>query len=90
MTDSLAPIDLKVRRARALMAELDAMITAKLASDAHRFEKSLDAGGSLLTYRVRDVPMPDLEWSIRIGEILHQLRSALDHLAWQLVLLDGA
>jgi hypothetical protein len=89
MTDLLAPIDLKVGRARALMAELDAMITAKLASDAHRFEKSLEPGGTQLMYRVRGVPAPDLEWSIRIGEIFHQLRSALNHLAWQLVLLDG-
>ena len=90
MTDALAPIDLKVRRARALVAKLASLITSKLAPDAYRFEKSLEPGGSRVAYRVRDVPTADLEWSIRIGEVLHQLRSALDHLAWQLVLLDGA
>ncbi|HEX4110081.1 MAG TPA: hypothetical protein VHX88_18260 [Solirubrobacteraceae bacterium] len=89
MTDALAAMDFKVHRARTLIVELDRMITGNLASDRYRFEKSLEPGESRLTYRVHDVPTPDLEWSIRIGEILHQLRSTLDHLAWQLVLLDG-
>jgi hypothetical protein len=88
MIDALVPIDLKVRRARALVAELGSLM-AKVAPDADRFEKSLEAGSNRLTYRVHGVPTPDLEWSIRIGEVLHQLRSALDHLAWQLVLIDG-
>ena len=28
-------------------------------------------------------------WSIRIGEIVYNLRSSLDHLVWQLVLING-
>ena len=27
-------------------------------------------------------------WGVLIGEILHNLRSALDHLIWQLVILE--
>ena len=34
-------------------------------------------------------PNVPIEWSIRIGEILYNLRSALDHLVWQLVLANG-
>ncbi len=35
--------------------------------------------------------MPDapVEWSVIFGEILYNLRSALDHLVWQLVLANG-
>lgn len=29
---------------------------------------------------------PVLRWGVRIGEVIHNLRSALDHLAWQLAL----
>ncbi len=32
---------------------------------------------------------PPVEWSIIVGEILYNLRSALDHLVWQLVLANG-
>lgn len=34
-------------------------------------------------YVIKDPP-PFAEWSIRVGEIVHNLRSALDHLAYQL------
>jgi hypothetical protein len=37
--------------------------------------------------RIRDTP--PVKWSIVIGEIIHNLRSALDHLAWQLVKANG-
>lgn len=32
-------------------------------------------------------PPPD--WSVIVGELVHDLRSALDHLVWQLVLANG-
>jgi hypothetical protein len=32
---------------------------------------------------------PDPRWGVRIGEFLHDLRSALDNLVWQLVLVNG-
>ena len=36
-----------------------------------------------------ETPEAPIEWSVRIGEILYNLRSALDHLVWQLVLANG-
>ena len=36
-----------------------------------------------------ETPNVPIEWSVRLGEILYNLRSALDHLAWQLVLANG-
>ena len=29
-------------------------------------------------------------WGIVLGDVIHNLRSALDHVVWQLVLLNGA
>ena len=34
-------------------------------------------------------PTVPVEWSVMIGEILYNIRSALDHLIWQLVLTNG-
>ena len=56
-------------------------------SDRFRFE--YDAVSGVHTYRVIDVPAISETWSLDVGEIAYGLRSALDHLAWQLVLLDG-
>lgn len=32
---------------------------------------------------------PKVRWGVLIGDVLHDVRSALDHLAWQLALLNG-
>ena len=71
--------------------------------DRLRFEEEafrLDAGYSLVraerdpktgeyAYRVRVGRAPDPEWGVFIGEIAHNLRSALDGLVHQLVLDNG-
>lgn len=36
-----------------------------------------------------ETPIVPIDWSVRLGEILYNLRSALDHLVWQLVLANG-
>ena len=36
-----------------------------------------------------ETPDAPVEWSIIVGEILYNLRSALDHLVWQLVIANG-
>ena len=46
-----------------------------------------EAGEQVWVYR-GDTLVAPIEWSIRIGEILYNLRSALDHLVWQLVLAN--
>jgi hypothetical protein len=42
-----------------------------------------------LVYRVRQLPKVDPAWGAIVGDALHNMRSALDHLALQLVILDG-
>jgi hypothetical protein len=46
-----------------------------------------EAGEYFVLIRVRDDP--PIQWSVLIGEVVHNLRSALDHLAWQLVKANG-
>lgn len=41
------------------------------------------------TYSVGDAPAVPDEWGAVIGDILHNLRAALDHAAWALVLAEG-
>ena len=65
---------------------MDGFCTNIKQSIVHEIEK--DEGEQVWVYRgvTPDVP---IEWSVRIGEILYNLRSALDHLVWQLVLANG-
>lgn len=44
-------------------------------------EPDSEAGLHRLKVEVRDWP-PVAEWGVRIGDVVHNLRSALDHLAW--------
>lgn len=50
-------------------------------------EIEVEAGQYVVSMKVRDIPPP--WWSTIIGDIVHNLRSALDHLAYQLVLANG-
>ncbi len=70
----------------------------KLGTTIDRFVKERDVNAIVLdidndrrelvaTFKLLDLP-PAL-WAVIVGEILYDLRSALDHLAWQLVLQNG-
>ena len=90
MTHPLDGCRIKIARAHKQLNELAAAID--------RFVKEQDTNAVVLdidndrrelvaTFRLLDSP-PAL-WAVIIGEILYDLRSALDHLAWQLVLQNG-
>ncbi len=52
-------------------------------------ETDLDTGDKV--WRVRGQPTaPPFHWNVIIGDCLYNFRSALDHLAWQLVLVNGS
>lgn len=44
---------------------------------------------SSYVFRLYVVEPPPLRWGVVVGEIVHNLRSALDHLVWQLIRLNG-
>src|SRR6266545_1165396 len=51
-------------------------------------QRHIDAGNHQFRFTV-GFPKPDLALSVIIGECLHNLRSALDHIVWQLVLANN-
>jgi hypothetical protein len=85
----LSHIGAKVFRSIEHLKTLDQQITAFLDSEPYELVSTFDAQERTYTYRVekrRDIP---LSIPILTGEVLGQLRSALDHLTWQLALLNG-
>jgi hypothetical protein len=95
--DPLFGVRLKLDRADLHLAALDAEVSAWLAQDPYgldgEFEPRPDLGQGpdvgLYHFRFREVvPLP-AEWSVVVGDVVHNARGALDHLTWQLVLANG-
>lgn len=89
MAEPLAGVRLKVERAKAHLAELEESIGAALKPDAEHFLGEFDTESKHHIYRAQNLPVLDPEWALQAGEVTYQLRSALDHLAWQLVEREG-
>jgi hypothetical protein len=87
MTDSsdcLIGIRLKRTRAWELLEGLKRDIQAFLEQRPYRPRVKFDPSTARLTVSVEVTALPDPMWGVRIGEIVHNLRSALDHVVWQL------
>lgn len=57
--------------------------------DSRPFRLISEPDATIGTCRLRaeiDRPIPAIAWGVQLGEIVHALRSSLDHLAWQLAL----
>jgi hypothetical protein len=85
MTAGAGRPDLKMKRAGAFAEELRRAILEYRDSGSFWVDQKLDsaAGTVTLTLRVK-TPAPLDDWSLIFGDCVHNLRSALDHLAWQL------
>lgn len=86
-------VDLRGVRAKLVRAnehalELQVAIGSIFDTDQEFFRTEVDSTG--LRYKIYSttVPAVDLRWSVIIGDLLTNLRAALDHLAYQLVILD--
>lgn len=78
----------KMARADESIQVLDAEISSFLKSGVYRIVGQRDPDAR--QYRLVAVgPPPPLRFSVLAGEIIHHLRSSLDHLVWQLVLANG-
>ena len=89
MPHPLDGIHVKLARAEELWNELGASLAQFLEGAPYRSEGAFDAETSEWVVRFRLDEEPPLRWGILIGDVVHNLRSALDHLAWQLVLVNG-
>lgn len=78
----------KVNRANCHVADLERQFTDFVATKPHRFSVQTDLETKMLSIRVRFIKeLPDT-FSLIIGDAIHNLRAALDHLMWELVGID--
>jgi hypothetical protein len=89
LPDALLGPRLKLLRFEDHFAALKRATRAFLESQPYRVPSEVKAGGYEHIWRAVEVKRPDPRLGVIIGDCLHNLRSALDHLAWQLVVLEG-
>jgi hypothetical protein len=90
MDDPLGGCHLKLRRALEHLGALDEMANGWLKTHPIVYRPEVDAATGETVFRVlEDVVHPPESWSPIFGEFLYDLRSTLDHLAWQLVIRAG-
>jgi hypothetical protein len=77
----------KINRASSQRIALNDEIEAFLDHQDDRFIRELQGNGQVHLYRTVDFPDLPSDWPLALGEILHNYRSALSHIAWQLVRL---
>jgi len=89
--DTFDGIRLKRSRAWDQINSLKADITSFLWSDLDAYVPRVDFNGQtqILTISVHINKVPDAMWGIRVGEIVHNLRSALDHVIWELFIKNN-
>lgn len=89
-----APLDLPgfgviLKTQRAATHELDFRdaITGFLAGNPYRLSRERDGDNTIFRVWVAGRPLP--AWSLLLGDFLYNTRSALEHLAWELVLANN-
>jgi hypothetical protein len=76
----------KLARSEHHLQSLTTEMRAFLKAEPYGFLTRLDYENSRYLFYVERVEEPPLQWSAMIGDFIHNLRSALDHLTWQLAL----
>jgi hypothetical protein len=84
MAYELSGIRLKFKRGWELLQTLRTEIAAYLELEPYRPRIHWDKQSQILTVDVEQIRAPDPMWGVRAGEIVHNFRSALDHIVWEL------
>ncbi|HYM44773.1 MAG TPA: hypothetical protein VES65_01250 [Solirubrobacteraceae bacterium] len=89
MGDPLAGVRAKLDRAEEHLDTLKDQVSTFLDTDPYGVRQHIhpETGGYSLSIEIRQ--QPPLLINVIVGDLIHNLRSALDHLAWQLVLANG-
>lgn len=87
--ERLAGVRAKIDRAIEHLEALHRETQAFRNSEAYAVTGKFESGRSSYVFRLHVLQRPPLRWGVMIGEIVHNLRSALDQLVWQLVKLNG-
>jgi hypothetical protein len=80
VSDPLEGPKLKIERANAHVAEIRQIIAAFLKTDTYKITVETNPGKGQQIFKIAGTQKPPTSISIVSGEILYQLRSALDHL----------
>ncbi len=86
MTEMFQGAKLKIKRAEHHIGDLQASVDAFLKTDFHTLGIEHDQGINILKLEAK--PLPD-EIPLLIGDAVHNLRTALDHVAWEIVTKAG-
>lgn len=90
MKPSLAGCWAKLERAEEQLQTLDIELTRFVEENPYEITDQPERTPSgFLVFRYTKVPEVPLRAATIVGEIIHDLRSCLDHLVWQLVLLNN-
>lgn len=79
----------KLARAASHLRTLKQEIPDFLNRHAHEFERAFEDDGTRHVVRLKINESPFVTWSLIVGDFAQNLRAALDHLVWQLVVLNG-
>ena len=83
-------IRIKVERANQHLCDLEVLRNNFINGHSYRIEREYHPPTGHNIYRVFDIQTPPAEIGLLAGDVIHNLRSALDHLAYQLVYVNGA
>ena len=67
----------KIERAKEHLEYFDTLINGYIDSDPYRFRREVDPDGTLHLFMDHHEPIP-IRWSVVVGDIIHNARSALD------------
>jgi hypothetical protein len=87
---SLDSSNWKLKGASENLKSLKAEITAFVESDPYRVSVKFEPEPGCHVMRLHIIEEPDPQLGVRVGELVHNLRSALDHIAWQLACLKNS
>jgi hypothetical protein len=82
--NGLDDVRAKIERAKELVHNLEADVQDFLGERPYVVRPEYNAKNGEDLYRAQILREPPLRFSVIVGEVVHDLRSALDHLAWQL------
>ena len=85
----LAGTVMKLARAQKHMTELKEEILAFFASKPFSVVREVEAATGDIVHKVRIKQEVPTEFAAIIGDVIHNLRTALDYLAWQMVVVNG-
>ena len=85
---NLETVDAKIDRARLQLRRLRAVVAGLCSERARLIVREEFENGERWVHRGGEPAMP-VRWSVAVGKFVHNLRSALGHLVWQLAAARG-